>query len=327
MNRVSHYLTSFSLRLMEAATHLDPEIKVAASSWLLSHCSPDGGFVSRRGKSDIYYTGFALRSLLLIGHLDEKTAVQSGDYLLRFAQHSIAGGRSLTMAELLSLLIGDGIINLVTAGKVSLEKTIPLVQWATDELTQMEHPQGGFGVKRHAPCATVYDTFLGLICREILGVPLDEATILPIVELLDRCCRPNGGFAQMIALPEGGTNPTAAAVGTLSIIRSCMEPTRLNHRYSAERIAGFLDSMKIGGGFSAHRRIPVPDLLSTFSGTIAGFDLVDQSSLSTDFSLLEQFVDSLQREGGWCAGIWDNQPDIEYTYYGLALKAYCRQRD
>ncbi len=69
------------------------------------------------------------------------------------------------------------------------------------------------------------------------------------------------------------------------------------------------------GGFKAANNAPVPDLLSTavalYALGFAGYDLRIIKPGSLDF------VDSLFRDGGFAGNIIDQDPDIEYTFYGL----------
>jgi len=69
------------------------------------------------------------------------------------------------------------------------------------------------------------------------------------------------------------------------------------------------------GGFKATPAAPVPDLLSTavalYALSFTGYDL----SIIKPECL--EFVDSMFTEGGFMGNIFDQDPDIEYTFYGL----------
>jgi geranylgeranyl transferase type-2 subunit beta len=78
------------------------------------------------------------------------------------------------------------------------------------------------------------------------------------------------------------------------------------------------------GGLLANSRIPLADVLSTFTGMwtladLGGLDEIDRSAAL-------QFVQSLdQPSGGFVAAMWDSVCDVEYTFYGLGAMALLSQ--
>ena len=74
------------------------------------------------------------------------------------------------------------------------------------------------------------------------------------------------------------------------------------------------------GGLRANTRIPIADLLSSFTG---GLTLTDLNSFGElDVELFDTFVRSMERaEGGFQAAAWDDAHDVEYSFYGLGCKA------
>jgi len=70
------------------------------------------------------------------------------------------------------------------------------------------------------------------------------------------------------------------------------------------------------GGLRANTRVGVADLLSTFSGLVILDDLAETGRI--DVPAARRYVESLELAlGGFRGGIWDDQPDVEYTFYGL----------
>ena len=74
------------------------------------------------------------------------------------------------------------------------------------------------------------------------------------------------------------------------------------------------------GGFAACAGAPEPDLLSTFTASVAlaGMGALGRVKLAP----VARFAHALQARGGGfrgCAG--DVAPDVEYTYYGLGTLA------
>jgi geranylgeranyl transferase type-2 subunit beta len=74
------------------------------------------------------------------------------------------------------------------------------------------------------------------------------------------------------------------------------------------------------GGLRANTRIPIADLLSTFTGVLT---LVDLDGLDAiDKSAVRRYVTQRQRDdGGYFGAAWDQAVDVEYTFYGLGTAA------
>src|SRR5436189_9689 len=60
------YLQRLTGRLVDGLDRLPEEFRQRHIDWLRSVQNPDGGFSGRAGGSDLYYTGFALRSLAVL---------------------------------------------------------------------------------------------------------------------------------------------------------------------------------------------------------------------------------------------------------------------
>ncbi len=74
------------------------------------------------------------------------------------------------------------------------------------------------------------------------------------------------------------------------------------------------------GGLRANTRIPIADLLSTFTGllTLEQIGAVNR----IDVSAALRYVKSLENErGGFRGAAWDSVEDVEYTFYGLGSLA------
>ncbi len=85
----------------------------------------------------------------------------------------------------------------------------------------------------------------------------------------------------------------------------------------AESTIDFLGGMQTEeGGLRANTRIPVADLLSTFTGVVTLIDLRGLDAIDASAAL--RFARILERpDGGFCGAIWDADADTEYTFYGL----------
>jgi geranylgeranyl transferase type-2 subunit beta len=130
--------------------------------------------------------------------------------------------------------------------------------------------------------------------------------------------RDDGGFVEVPSARRSGTNPTSAAVGLLQLAglegQGLLEEVR-------EGVADLLlESVSDEGGIRANPRVPLADLLSTFTGawTLAQIGRLDR----LDRHLLQHYVLQIERsEGGFQAGLWDAGADVEYTFYGLGVLA------
>ena len=75
------YHAALMLRWMTAAAGLPEDLRRRHGAWLAAAQREDGGFAGRRGSSDVYYTGFALRGLAMLGQLTSAAARRAGDFL------------------------------------------------------------------------------------------------------------------------------------------------------------------------------------------------------------------------------------------------------
>ena len=73
------YLEDLTNRLTAGVARLPAEVRQRHADYLRRAQNADGGFSGREGGSDLYYTGFALRGLALLGALDESAAQQAGE--------------------------------------------------------------------------------------------------------------------------------------------------------------------------------------------------------------------------------------------------------
>jgi geranylgeranyl transferase type-2 subunit beta len=178
-------------------------------------------------------------------------------------------------------------------------------------LESFRTPDAGYAKSPGAPSGSTYHTFLVALCYQLLGRSLprqDEA-----VAFIGARRREDGGFVELAPMRRGGTNPTAAAVGVLQLADAVGD--------ARQGVIDFLAEMHSEeGGLRANGRIPVADLLSTFTGgwTLRQLDAIDRLDRIPALG----YVRSLEvRTGGFRSGLWDEQTDVEYTFYGLGALA------
>ncbi|MEZ6104587.1 MAG: hypothetical protein R3B96_00350 [Pirellulaceae bacterium] len=74
------------------------------------------------------------------------------------------------------------------------------------------------------------------------------------------------------------------------------------------------------GGLTANTRIPIADVLSTFTGLVTLTDLGARDEV--DLAAIARFVAELESpDGGFRAALWDDRYDVEYSFYGLGTLA------
>ncbi|MGL4464243.1 MAG: prenyltransferase/squalene oxidase repeat-containing protein, partial [Planctomycetia bacterium] len=293
--------------LAEGMAVFTPEEAAAHRAKLLTFQNPDGGFRGRDTSSDVYYTSFAIRGLALLDGLDEHVCRRAADYLRpKF-------DRPLALVDVVSLFYSA--LHVQLAGGEDL-----FGAWAADwpdrlaaMLETYRVADGGYAKTHEGASGSTYNSFLVVLCQQLLGKPTPDADAL--IQFLHSRRRDDGGFVEIRPMRRGGTNPTAAAVAVLKIFHAVDETV-------VEDVRRFLKQVvdRDGGGFLANTQIPICDLLSTFTGVVTARDLGLLDVLDRPKALA--FARSLaQPDGGFLAAAWDREVDPEYTFYGLGTLA------
>jgi len=298
------YLAELMLRLSAGVFCLDAATRVRHKMFLIHAQNDDGGFSGRKGPSDLYYTGFAMRGLTLLGELDEGVAGRVTGLLKDRLAPRLPG------VDFISLITCAVLAETATGRKAFAELGIDARQAVGEFFRPFRRDDGGYAKTPRGGQSSTYHTFLVAACQQLLGAPLEEPKRM--VELTRSRQRDDGGFVELDAMRHSGTNPTAAAVGLLKICDALDRPT-------AAAATGFLARMQTPeGGMRANQRIGVADLLSTFTAVVALHDTNSAEAIATGAAL--RFAESLQMpRGGFRAGAWDDAADVEYTFYGLGV--------
>jgi geranylgeranyl transferase type-2 subunit beta len=287
------------------------DVRARHAGFLRAAQNADGGFAGRAGGSDLYYTAFALRALAVAGTLTPDVADRAAGFLRRSLT------RPAAVVDFFSLLYAA--LLLQAAGRPDIFGDAHEI-WpkrAAEALETFRAPDGGYAKAPGAPAGSTYHSFLVALCYEVLGGGVPRPAEL--AQFVRSRRRADGGFVEYAPLPRGATNPTAAAVGVLRLLEPDLGTV---DRELASGASEFLLGMSApGGGFRANGRIPLPDLLSSFTAAWTLQQLGQADRLDRD--ALGEFVRSLERpEGGfWGVLAWDECCDVEYTFYGLGLLA------
>ncbi len=296
------YLQRLTLQLTAGAALLPEGLTSRHTSYLLQQQNTDGGWSGREGSSDLYYTGFALRSLAITGALEGEVARRATSFL----QSSLS--RSQSIVDLISLIYGGQLIEASTDIDPFADFAADWRQRVIRFFETLRRDDGGFAKSPDSLLGSSYQTFLVILCRELLGetVPSDD----PCVNFLLGQRQSDGGFLEVRVAKRSGTNPTAAAVEALSSVGALTDEVRRS------AISFMLDMQTDDGGFAANTRMPVDDLLSTFTALVTLWDL--DGLEEADLRPAWDYAQSMEREGGGFAGFaLDPAKDVEYTFYGL----------
>ncbi|HEY0982159.1 prenyltransferase/squalene oxidase repeat-containing protein [Schlesneria sp.] len=308
------YLFRLDERVARGLSQWEPADRERHRQFLLSQQNPDGGFGGRgipveyaneepdERESDLYYTAFGVRALSALRLFTAEDARRVAAYL-DGARHQNAN-----VIDVVSWLYSALMVQ-ATAGidlLVAADSDWP--QALAARLEGFRSSDGGYAKTHEGAIGSTYHSFLVALCYELIGQPLPAAESL--VEFIRSRQRDDGGFVEIAPMKRSGTNPTAAAIGVLTL-HSIIGP---NLR---DDVLGYLNDVRSDeGGFQANSRIPFADSLSTFTGFLTCLDLHDHSTV--DPKRLEQFILALEHPtGGFRAATWDQSTDVEYTYYAL----------
>jgi geranylgeranyl transferase type-2 subunit beta len=293
------------VRLTAGLASQPEEFRRRHAGYLARKQNTDGGFSGREGGSDLYYTGFALRGLAVLDELTIPIAERTAGFL-RAALTSQA-----SVVDFYSLLYSAALVQLAGGPDVLADSPTDWPARVAQTLESFRKHDGGYAKATDAASGSTYHTFLVCLCYELL----DEAVPRPdeVLRFVESRQREDGGYVEIAPMKRSGTNPTAAAVGVLQMLREPFQPDEL------QCTADFLAQMpSLEGGLRANSRIPLADLLSTFTGA---WTLDQLGALArVDPAALRSYAQSLELpDGGFRAGLWDEQADVEYTFYGLGV--------
>lgn len=297
------YLIRLAGRLLNGLDGMDDTRRERHRSFVLDRQRADGGFSGRQGESDLYYTSFAVRCLALLGALDENGCRRIGRFLVEQTHEQ------LNVIDLMSWL--NAALAIEVFGGVELDDQIPedWGQRSVGALERLRTDDGGYAKTEDAVSGSTYHSFLAALAYELIGQPIPQRDSL--IQFVHGRRRDDGGFVEIRAMKRSGTNPTAAAVALLTMF-DCLDAA------VRKDVHRFLSLVKDAhGGFHANTRMPIADGLSTFTGLLTALeigldDLIDAAADRTFVSNELELA-----TGGFRAASWDDEADVEYTYYGL----------
>ena len=274
-------------------------------SFLQSLATPAGAYCNRGGRPDLYYTSFALDALVALDALpaDNEQAKSTRDYLDTFGD-----GSSLDFVHRCCL---------ARAWASQPADALPQERRAALLAGVERHraADGGYNSRAGAARGTAYGCFLAVNACADLKQPLSQTR--PAAEAIAACISAlraaDGGWSNSGDQPEGSTTATAAAIATLRNLDRPV-PHGVGEWLLARRHPA--------GGFTAAPDAPIPDLLST-AVALHALDALEVPWRDHRESMLD-FIDTLWTAEGAFHGSWaDDEPDAEYTFYGLVALGHC----
>lgn len=301
------YLTRLTVRLIDGLERVPADVKDRHAAYLRSKQRPNGGFPGREGGSDLYYTGFALRSLAVLQALTPEVC-EAAAGCLRERMRQPAG-----VVDFFSLLVSCYLVPVGGGPDLLAEAPADWKERVVVTLETFRTADGGYGKTPVARSGSTYTSFLVALCLQLLDRPIPEPDRL--VEFVNSRKRDDGGYVEIAPMKRSGTNPTAAGVGLLQMLDALTDEAR-------QSVVTFLCGLPspFEGGFRANDRIPAADLLSTFTGAWTMHQLGALDRL--DLAAIRDYAESVERPtGGFRGGLWDEGDDVEYTFYGLGTLA------
>jgi len=278
------------LQVARLAPKLLGESTSLVADFLTSRLHPDGGFMDRADRPDLYYSVFGIEGLMAL----QKPLPQE---TMRRWLSTYGAGAELDFVHLCCLArcwAGLG-------GGLSAEQR----QAVSARLEKWRTPDGGYHQSPGRKNGSAYGCLIAWGAYQDLDTLPPEA--LSIARCMDSLETPDGAWSNEPGLTLGSTTATSAM---LSLYRHMQMPA------PPASVDWLVRQCLPIGGFLALPGAPVPDLLST---------AVALHALSNDHAAIAKvrepcldFIDSLWSAAGGFHGNWaDDTLDPEYTYYGL----------
>ena len=184
------------LQVARLAPNLLGEATDAVAGFFDEQLGPDGGALDRAGKSDLYYTAFALEGLVAL-QADLPTS-RVEPYLASFG-----AGAELDLVHRACLVR--------CWNSLSRDAIEPaLAEGLLRGVREHKSADGGYGAKPGAEHGTLYNGFLALGAYQDLGRELPEPERL--VQSIERLLSEDGGYADSFTKPMGDDSGRGDAV-------------------------------------------------------------------------------------------------------------------
>lgn len=262
----------------------------------------DGGFSGKGFDSDLYYTGFALLSLMALeADFDTSSVIP---YLESFGQ-----GAGLDLAHLAGL-IRERVLVMDTPFHGEQQQAF------VDQIERFRCADGAYHHLKGQQTGSAYGCFLAAGAYQDLSLPISATKeILKCIESLHYA---GGGYFNEQEIPAVSVPATAAALMVQRILPGSAD--------NGGAIQWLLSCREPSSGFKVMPFAPVADLLST---AVALHVLTPAGALPEKLRQeLICFVDLLWKgDTGFCANPFDSISDTEYMFYGLLALGHLSEHE
>ncbi len=304
------YLTRLTARLGDGVARLPSEFRTRQIAYLQGVQNPDGGFSGREGGSDLYYTGFALRSLAVLDTLTQTVCERVAGFL----RDSLT--RQASVVDFFSLLYSCLLVQSASGTDVLADSPADWPDRVAQTLETFRTPDGGY-------------------TKSPGGAPAAPITRFSSPSAINCWADPCRAWLKSFTLwRRAGARMAVTWRLPRCVAAARTRPPRPWDCCNWRRKKGWttLDDVRAGvidflvemaspeGGLRANGRAPLADLLSTFTAAWTLEQLGGLGHLDTE--QVRRYAESLERpEGGFHGGLWDEGCDVEYTFYGLGVLA------
>ncbi len=274
---------------------LEDDARISIANFASSCLDPDGGFIGRKGGSDIYYTMFGILMQLALAISPDSSTSRYVESLNTDNTGDLVHLSALARCRALLGIRGD------------LDKKI---------IARIESFRSRDGLYSHfapnAQAGTVYGTYLASLAYSALR-SCDPPRARRMFESVAGLMMPDGSFSNDLESASGGTASTAAAAVMLFSAG----------RQECRRATEVLISRELpSGGFAPAASPMLPDLLSTATALYA-LSTCGKEPLARHRH--KDFIQSLwNHDGGFSGHQLDNESDCEYSFYALLALGNCR---
>lgn len=297
-------VTPLSREIYAVSTAVVPKLDRSAfkaiCAFIASQQNPDGGFAGKEGKSDLYYTLFGLMCAAVLNLKIDLNAVQ------RYLNEQENSPQDLVhLSALIRARLALKLLSIPDNLRMLVSNINPLRRFYVDNRSRerlkiyLTSPDPDRFPHQDPNCP--YSLLLAVGAAQDCGMDFDAGEFLT---RLTPYRTPDGAWSNLKNSASGSLNATIAAIQVKRQLTGTTDP---------ETLRWLRTQQNSDGGFRAVPNAPSGDLLSTATALFA----LRQGKTAPAY-VTNDFIRSLWHpNGGFCATVTDNQPDCEYTFYGL----------
>ena len=167
------YLLRLGTRLTSGLSKMDADRRQRHREFILLQQMPDGGFRGREGDSDLYYTGFAVRGLVILGGMTPDECEAVSQYV------KSCKSERLSVIDLVSWLYTGLAVQLSGGGDPFADAEADWMDRISETLESVRTADGGYAKSTQGAAGSTYHSFLVALTYQLLGrtVPRPNALV------------------------------------------------------------------------------------------------------------------------------------------------------